>query len=358
LNILYAYRYGIVGGVSTQLRLRQQALRKAGHRCDLFFSQDNGLRGVSGDAKGLHFGSNIRYALLLKQGKYDHVVVIDTPELLSASFSSWWQSPRKVWLDVHTTTATGLSYLAKINAEELSGVMVPTHYSAALVRDCLPSVQPLVIPNVIDGSVFYPSSSDEPDAAALESSPRQFIWVGKLDSHKNWRLALVYAQVLQELFGQIRFIMVGGYTAPAETGKAFFEQAQNLGVLQAIRWIDRIDNKELATLYRHCTRSGGAMLVTSRDESFGMAAAEALMCGCPLIANDLPVFHEVFPSSPMIKLVDIWNPEAVALAAEEVVALQHQEELTTQVYAKLKDSYGPAAFVESFLNLLAERSQA
>jgi hypothetical protein len=56
--------------------------------------------------------------------------------------------------------------------------------------------------------------------------------------------------------------------------------------------------------------------------------------------------------------VDIWNPEAVALAAEEVVALQHQEELTTQVYAKLKDSYGPAAFVESFLNLLAERSQA
>ena len=77
------------------------------------------------------------------------------------------------------------------------------------------------------------------------------------------------------------------------------------------------------------------MLVTSRDESFGMAAAESLMCGCPLIANDLPVFREVFPSSPMVHLVDIWDPEQVASAAQDVDALAETEGLVRQVYKHL-----------------------
>ena len=97
------------------------------------------------------------------------------------------------------------------------------------------------------------------------------------------------------------------------------------------------------------------MLVTSRDESFGMAAAEALLCGCPLVANDLSVFHEVFPSSPLVHLVDIWNPEAVGRAATEIAALQRTEELVSSVHDELRDRYGPEAFVSAFLGLLKMR---
>lgn len=350
MNILYAYRYGIVGGVSTQLRLRQHAMRASGHRCDLFFSQDNGLRAVLQDEQGVYFGSSERYARLLRRGAYDHVVVIDTPELLLASHALWWQKPRQVWLDVHTTTTTGLGYLAQVNIKKLAGVMVPTHYSSVLVRERLPAVQPLVVPNVIDGAVFSPGSV----VVNAENSVRQFVWVGKLDSHKNWRLALVYARLLQELFGVIRFTVVGGYTAPAATGQAFFEQADRLGILQAVRWIDRIDNTSLAVLYRQCAGSGGAMVVTSRDESFGMAAAEALMCGCPLITNDLPVFREVFPDSEMIKRVDIWQPEQFERAAK-VLAGGVAPGLRQRMHEQLSSQYGPEAFMAALSRALDNR---
>lgn len=340
MKILYAYRYGIVGGVSTQLLLRQQALHTAGYGCDLFFSQDNGLHAVLGAAQGVYFGSNsMRYGTLLKQGAYDHVVVIDTPELLAASHANWWQRPRKVWLDVHTTTTTGLSYLATVSAKKLSGVMVPTQYSAGLVQRRLDGAQPRVIPNVINGAVFSQALVD-----IAETSVRQFIWVGKLDSHKNWRLALVYARLLKDLLGPVQLTIVGGYTAPAEVGDAFFETAARLEVLQHVRWIDRIDNASLAALYRQCAHSGGAMLITSRDESFGMAAAEALMCGCSLITNDLPVFREVFPVSDMIKRVDIWQPDQIERAANEL-ASGVDAEVSQRMYEYLSSNYGASAFM-------------
>lgn len=342
MNLLYAYRYGIVGGVSTQLLLRQQAMRQQGHRCDLFFSQDNGLRALLPLQQGAYFGTDHSYRSLLRQGGYDHVVVIDTPELLAQSFPTRWQPPRRVWLDVHTTTANGLAYLNHLDVGRLAGVMVPTHYSALLVAKRLPGITPQVLPNVLDHGVFslQPEHGGKDSAAGV----RHFIWVGKLDGHKNWRLALIYAHMLKELFGTVQLTMVGGYTAPAETGEALFELAGKLELLDSLRWIDRIDNQALATLYRRCGDSGGAMLVTSRDESFGMAAAEALMCGCPLITNDLPVFREVFPDSDMIKRVDIWQPEQFEQAAKALLAVPDQE-TCRHMYEHLSSTYGPAAFM-------------
>lgn len=342
MNLLYAYRYGIVGGVSTQLLLRQRAMQQMGHRCDLFFSQDNGLRGVLPEQQGVYFGAECSYRRLLKQGGYDHVVVIDTPELLAQAFSVWWQQPRKVWLDVHTTTANGLAYLNHLNSGRLAGVMVPTHYSASLAAKRLPGITPHVLPNVLDHQVFSLPSGHV--SKVSEADVRHFIWVGKLDAHKNWRLALIYARLLKDLFGSVQLTMVGGYTAPAATGEALFELAGKLELLDALRWIDRIDNQALAALYRLCGRSGGAMLVTSRDESFGMAAAEALMCGCPLITNDLPVFREVFPDSDMIKRVDIWQPEQFELAAK-ALAVGPNPEACQRMYEHLSSTYGPEAFM-------------
>ena len=93
------------------------------------------------------------------------------------------------------------------------------------------------------------------------------------------------------------------------------------------------------------------MLVTSRDESFGMAAAEAVLCGCPLITNDLPVFREVFPESRMIQRVDIWQPEKVARAAEVLANPPLMEEVDV-LRQELSRRYGPHAFVEAFKKLM------
>jgi L-malate glycosyltransferase len=352
LKLLYAYRYGIVGGVSTQLLLRQQALVRHGHGhgCDLFFSQDNGLRAVLPSLHGVHFGTDCEYRALIKRGAYDLVVVIDTPELLAHSRGGWWRQFPAVWLDVHTTTANGLAYLAQLNHRNLAGVMVPTRYSASLVSERVPGVVPQVLPNILNESVFsLETAASEPQ---WTDGTRHYIWVGKLDGHKNWRLALVYARLLKDILGPIQLTMVGGYTAPAATGQALFELARRLDLLDSICWVDRIDNRSLAGLYHRCRISGGAMLVTSRDESFGMAAAEALLCGCPLITNDLPVFREVFLDSEMIRRVDIWQPDQFQQAAE-ALAQGVELQVRQQMHDYLRSTYGPDAFMNALSTALA-----
>lgn len=312
MRILCAYRYGIVGGVSTQFLLRQKVLRSAGFDCHLFFAQDNGLGDLLEANERVHFGGEISLRRLVHRLRPDVAVVVDSPELI-APLQPWMRRPR-LYLDVHTTTALGLSYLRDISLSRLDGVLCPTHYSAGLVQERRPGVEPQVVPNLIEvGRVCDAQLED-----GLSPAVPEFVWVGKLDYHKNWRMALAWGSLLRQALGNINLIIVGGYTAPHKRVEEFMRLADELNLMGALRWIDRIDNAELPALYRRVAASGGAMLVTSRDESFGMAVAEALMCACPVIANDLPVFREVFPESPLLQRVDVWQPSSLLLALERL----------------------------------------
>lgn len=352
MKVLYAYRYGIVGGVSTQLLLRQEALIKKGMGCQLFFSQDNGLRQVLTHRQGIHFGADITLKALVRRERFDAVVVIDSPELLAYATGPMWRR-NPVYLDVHTTTSNGLAYLQDVDISKLAGIMVPTRYSAALVSKCIGGKFPDVVPNILNTEVFWAAKKTPCPAQVVE---REFIWVGKLDNHKNWRLALVYSRMLHDLLGPVKLHVVGGFTAPDDRAESFFQLAYRLGISDRLNWVDRIENTRLADLYRRCAASGGAMLVTSRDESFGMAAAEALLCGCPLIANDLPVFREVFPDSPLVQLVDIWQPEQVAIAGQRLGEQVPDGDDVQNLYDRLSRRYGPDAFVYTFKALLAGTS--
>lgn len=353
MKILYAYRYGIVGGVYTQLALRRNALQSSGFQCELFFSQDNNLGQVLRERNGIHFGTEVSFRKLVQKGRFDFVVVIDSPELLRVAAGPLYRR-NAVYLDVHTTTSTGLTYLADIDPAKLAGIMVPTNYSAKLVTKCLEKNVPdiHVLPNILQTSLFTPASKLRIKAGLKKKqyAPREFVWVGKLDHHKNWRLALIYIAMLQDHLGDVRLNIVGGSTASTSQTAAFFELAYRLEISDRVYWVDRIDNSKLVEIYRQCAATGGAMLVTSRDESFGMAAAEALLCGCPLITNDLPVFREVYPDSPLINRVNIWNPKQVIKAAETLFKQQDRAEVIN-LHCYLAEKYGPETFIDSFKGL-------
>lgn len=350
MKVLYAYRYGIVGGVSTQLLLRQTALADAGIECTLFFSQDNGLRQMIDARARVQFGSDVPLSRLARNVRPDAVVVVDSPELLRPG-PGYRLRRTPVYLDVHTTTRTGLAYLRDVRLADLAGLMVPSEYSRSVLRALVPGADAVVVPNILDTSVFQPVQRER----APEESPRHFIWVGKLDNHKNWRLAMVYTRLLLDRFGEIRMTLVGGYTAPEERAVQLFDLAHRLNIVPHLDWLDRVDSSAMATLYQRCAATGGSMVVTSRDESFGMAAAEALLCGCPLIANDLPAFREVLPATPRVQLIDIWQPDQFVAAADNLATMDRGGDRIS-VVEQLRARYGPDAYVSRFLGVLKGES--
>ena len=82
----------------------------------------------------------------------------------------------------------------------------------------------------------------------------------------------------------LKLIQVGG-PWPAEQR----EQIERLGIGPAVSQQRDLSRRQLAELYRRAA----AVLVTSEAEGFGLPVIEALACGAPVVASDIPVLREV-----------------------------------------------------------------
>ena len=87
---------------------------------------------------------------------------------------------------------------------------------------------------------------------------------------------------------EVRLTRVGGpFTAEQRI------RARDIGVLDAIHVLPFVDRATLAAVYR---RSALALLPSDR-EGFGLPVVEALACGTPMVASDIPALREIGSSA-------------------------------------------------------------
>jgi glycosyltransferase involved in cell wall biosynthesis len=109
--------------------------------------------------------------------------------------------------------------------------------------------------------------------------------------HVGSGIARKRVDVLFEVFAalrsrhpELRLVQQG-----AALNEAQRAQVARLGIGDALLQPPKLDRATLAGLYR---RARG-VLVTSEAEGFGLPVIEALACGAPVVASDLPVLREV-----------------------------------------------------------------
>jgi len=66
--------------------------------------------------------------------------------------------------------------------------------------------------------------------------------------------------------------------------------AENLGIAERVVWAGKLQDSKMAWCFAHCE----AFIMTSRVESFGMIAGEAMTHGCVCISSDNPCLPEIF----------------------------------------------------------------
>lgn len=134
--------------------------------------------------------------------------------------------------------------------------------------------------------------------------------------------------VLLEVFARVkmrhpdlRLLKVGG---PWSTEQQ--SQIARLGVSSSVVQVEGLTRATLAALYRQAS----LVLMPSEAEGFGLPVIEALACGAPVVASDLPVFREVAESAAdycPVGAVDVWVETVLSLLANPAVAPDHSVRL-------------------------------
>jgi glycosyltransferase involved in cell wall biosynthesis len=119
----------------------------------------------------------------------------------------------------------------------------------------------------------------------------------------------VFASILRNV-PAARLVRVGGPFTTAQE-----QLAKELGVGDSIINLPFLETKLLAAIYR----KAALLLQTSESEGFGLPVIEAMACGCPVVATDIPVLREV--GGPAITLcpvgdIDRWTGEILRLLRE------------------------------------------
>lgn len=83
---------------------------------------------------------------------------------------------------------------------------------------------------------------------------------------------------------EVHLLRVGGPFTPAQDARV-----DALGLRSRIRVLPFLERPVLAALYRRAA----LVLLPSEREGFGLPLVEALACGTPIVASDLPVLREV-----------------------------------------------------------------
>lgn len=112
----------------------------------------------------------------------------------------------------------------------------------------------------------------------------EILHVGSCIPRKRIDVLLRVFAGIQAVYPQARLIRVGSGFRPDQE-----RLADSLGIRGAIAQISQADRVSLAAIYRRAD----VVLQPSESEGFGLPVVEALGCGAPVVASDLPVLREV-----------------------------------------------------------------
>ncbi len=171
--------------------------------------------------------------------------------------------------------------------------------------------------------VYHPRLGAERDAEVRRKYdlPDQFVlYLGGFDRRKNVnQLLLAYTYVAQAEGDNIPLVIAG---REPDWGSPLFPDmrryAEELAISEYVRWLGYVDEADKPALYRLAS----VFAFPTLYEGFGLMALEAMACGTPVVANDIPVIAEIVGDAAYLV-----KPDDARAMAGAIIALLLQPSL-------------------------------
>jgi glycosyltransferase involved in cell wall biosynthesis len=194
------------------------------------------------------------------------------------------------------------------NVDELTVV------SAAMqkeVQQLVPEARlPVVAPMGTDLHHLFTSDT------SVSRKDNQLLFVGRLVEKKG----LVYLlDALPQIINKKPDIILNiAGTGPEQT--KLEQQAEKLGIKDKVNFLGRLSHQELVHQYRQATLAAFPF-IQAKDgdvEGLGLVMIEAMGCGCPVVASDIPAIRDVIIDGKTGVLI---KPSNIQVLADKILAL-------------------------------------
>jgi glycosyltransferase involved in cell wall biosynthesis len=182
-------------------------------------------------------------------------------------------------------------------------VLVPSTFTLRAVKRLVPHKRVECVGAIV---------KEPPADVSLVKNPRLLCVIGVVDQKKHPELAVEVVRRVRELTGSdIQLVWIGDGSL-----------RKNFTTHRFARFVgDVADEEKWSTLAQ-----SSAYLMCSESEGFNLTVGEALNCGTPAVAFDLPVYHEIYKDA--VVLVRWGDTEAMA---REVIRVLSSPELRTEL---------------------------
>ena len=314
MKVLFVYKYLTLGGVEAVLRARLDGLAASGIEAHAWFFHDYGGRSIfRGREDRLHVGPVEECLRFARRERFDLLSSIDSEEVLPG-FAGSSGGPRLV-MECHSAYLANIEYLRGLAAYRPAAVFTPSEGQARLARERVGEGIPVrIIPNPLrEEFVAEPPPFPAPPPYPVVA------WIGRLDDHKNWRGFVEIAGLLGRR-GVEHEAWIIGKAVEADGPEQLRKAARDAQVLRRLRWLGALPYGRIPLFLDAVRDSGGAVISTSKGESFGLTIAEAMARRCAVAAPDQAPFPEFVTPGKTGALFTPGSAESAAGRLQELIA--------------------------------------
>ncbi len=206
-------------------------------------------------------------------------------------------------------------------ARGADGIVAWTAFEADALVSMLGAEQDriAVAPIGVDSTRFRPMDRTEArQRLSIEPDEETLLYVGRLDPIKGADVLLKAAGLLADR-PRLRLRILGGEVGE-EYSSGLRSLASELGIAERVSWYGVAPNDELPRHYA----AADLVIVPSYSESFSIVAAEAMACGTPVVASDVPGPASFIEDGVSGRLVPAGNAPALARTICELLGDEEQ----------------------------------